>query len=118
MTFSSNQALLYTVQLEETEDLAKVDCVYGEMTSHKQEIRGVVMSSTDRLFATNSFDSVKIWQVDLAPQNHTGYQIECKSSLDEMNVMTMAMLPGDKYLVLGTREGILSLYELGSNSII
>jgi len=35
-----------------------------------------------------------------------------------MNVLSMAMLPGDKYLVLGTREGILSLYELGSNSII
>jgi U3 small nucleolar RNA-associated protein 12 len=30
----------------------------------------------------------------------------------------MAMLPGNKYLVLGTKEGQMCLYELGSNSII
>ena len=80
------------------------------------DIRGVVMSATDNLFATNSFDSVKVWNVDLAAGE--GLQIECKQTLDETNVMSMAMLPGNKYIVLGTKEGGIMLYELGSNSVI
>ena len=32
--------------------------------------------------------------------------------------MSMAVLPGNKYIVLGTKEGQLMLYELGSNTII
>ena len=67
VTFASNQALQYTVQMESTEstEVAKVECVYGELPSHKMEIRGVTMSTIDNYFATNSFDSVKVWNVDL-----------------------------------------------------
>jgi len=49
----------------ESTEVAKVECVYGELPSHKMEIRGVTMSTTDNYFATNSFDSVKVWNVDL-----------------------------------------------------
>ena len=38
---------------------------FGDLTSHRQPVRGVAMSANDSLFATNSFDSVKVWQVDL-----------------------------------------------------
>ena len=38
---------------------------FGEITSHKQPVRGVSMAANDSIFATNSFDSVKVWQVDL-----------------------------------------------------
>lgn len=47
-----------------------------------------------------------------------GLQVECKQSVEEVNVLSMAILPGDKFIVLGTKEGLLSLYDLASNSVI
>ena len=108
VTFASNQALQYAVQMEagEASEVAKVECVYGELPSHKMEVRGVAMSATDNYFATNSFDSVKVWNVDLhTAQSGNGLNIECKQSLEEPNVLSMAILPGNKYLCLGTKDG-------------
>ena len=69
-------------------------------------MRGVVISTNDQMFATNSFDSVKVWTVDLyryAQRN--SLQISAKLSLDEPNVVSMAILPGNKYMILGTKLG-------------
>lgn len=69
-------------------------------------MRGVVISTNDQMFATNSFDSVKVWTVDLyryAKRN--SLQISAKLSLDEPNVVSMAILPGNKYMILGTKLG-------------
>ena len=38
---------------------------FGQIECHRQGVRGVVVSANDQLFATNSFDSVKVWSVDL-----------------------------------------------------
>ena len=61
---------------KDAEKVAKAECTFGEMTSHKLDVRGVTMSATDNLFATNSFDCVKVWSVDLA--SGEGLQIDCK----------------------------------------
>jgi hypothetical protein len=38
-------------------------------------IRGVILSPNDQIFATNSFDSVKVWSVDL-------FQYQQKNTID------------------------------------
>jgi len=38
---------------------------YGQLDCHKQPVRGVTVAANDGIFATNSFDSVKVWSVDL-----------------------------------------------------
>ena len=82
-------------------------------------IRGVTMSANDQLFATNSFDSVKVWSCDLFQYSQkNNIEIQCKQSLDEANVLSMAILPGNRYIVLGTKDGQVLLYELNSNSVI
>ena len=64
------------------------------------------MAANDSLFATNSFDSVKVWQVDLQQYSKTNkIDVQCKSSIEEQNVLSMAILPGQKLVVLGTKEG-------------
>ena len=77
------------------------------------------MSANDSLFATNSFDSVKVWQVDLQQYSKTNkIDVHCKSSIDEQNILSMAILPGNKLIVLGTKEGQLMLYDLAQNTIV
>ena len=64
------------------------------------------MASNDQVFATNSFDSVKVWTVDLYRYSQkNSLQIQAKLSLEEPNVLSMAILPGNKYMVLGTKTG-------------
>lgn len=65
-TFHSNTAIEYEVDLK----AGKVDpysqkTEFGQLTSHRTPIRGVAISANDQLFATNSFDSVKVWSCDL-----------------------------------------------------
>lgn len=40
--------------------------IFGELESHKQAIRNVVISENDGLLATSSFDSVKLWAIDFS----------------------------------------------------
>lgn len=71
------------------------------------------------MFATSSFDSVKVWSVDLyryAQQN--SLQIQPKLNLDEAGILSMAILPGNKYMVLGTKSGQLMLWQLHSDQIV
>jgi len=42
------------------------------MQSHELAIRGVSISPNDGLFATHSFDSIKVWTVDLFAANQKG----------------------------------------------
>ena len=104
------------------EEKQSVTSILGEMSGHRLPIRGVQLSANDHLFATNSFDSVKVWTVDLflnsLDQNASPLTIRCKQSLDEPNILSMTILPGNKLIVLGTKSGELLLYELSTNNII
>lgn len=114
VSFHGNMAALYSLNTakqdedeeEEKKQQFKVKQTYGELECHKQGVRGVAVAPNDQVFATNSFDSVKVWSVDLfmyAQRNNL--QIQAKQSLEEQNVLSMAILPGNKYMVLGTKEG-------------
>lgn len=59
--FHSNQVVMYKVE----EEAQSMHTVFGDLSSHKLPIRSVQMSANDHLFATSSFDSVKVWTVDL-----------------------------------------------------
>jgi hypothetical protein len=42
-------------------------------------VRGVAISPNDAMFATHSFDSLKVWSVDLFQSNQKGeLTIECR----------------------------------------
>jgi U3 small nucleolar RNA-associated protein 12 len=126
VAFHSNTAFEYKIDLVQSKEegvdastVAKVKTSFGQMTSHRMPIRGVALSANDSIFATNSFDSVKVWSVDLFMYSQkNSLQLQCKQSIDEPSILSMAILPGNKYIVLGTKEGQLLLYELNSNSIV
>ena len=91
--------------------------VYGEIESHKLPIRGVQMSENDGILATYSFDSVKVWKIDFMAQQEQ-LKLSCSHSFDQQNVLSLVILPGNKYVVMGTKEGSILLYDLQSNDLI
>jgi len=119
VAFHSNVIMQYKVEVSKESQSSQVLSQYGELSSHKTPIRGISMAPNDQLFATNSFDSVKVWSVDLFMYSKkNSLDIRAKQSLEEPNVLSLCILPGNKYIVCGTKEGQLLLYDLNTNAII
>lgn len=61
--------------------------------------------------ATYSFDTVNVWQIDFAANAKT-LDVKFKQSINQINVLSLLILPGNKYIVMGTKEGDLMLFDL------
>lgn len=70
VSFHGNSVALYSISMKQDEEEEEkkqfsLKQTYGDLECHKQGVRGVAVSPNDQVFATNSFDSVKVWSVDL-----------------------------------------------------
>ena len=61
--------------------------------------------------ATSSFDSVKLWHIDFNSHSEE-LKMRCSQSIDEKNVTAVLIIPGNKFVVLGTKTGMLMLYDI------
>ena len=62
--------------------------------------------------ATYSFDSVNVYQIDFNASTKN-LLTSFKANIDSvLNVLTMLILPGNRFLLMGTKEGELVLYDL------
>eukprot|EP01022_Parablepharisma_sp_SALTPOND_P019786 TRINITY_DN3426_c2_g1_i1.p1 TRINITY_DN3426_c2_g1~~TRINITY_DN3426_c2_g1_i1.p1 ORF type:complete len:964 (-),score=102.02 TRINITY_DN3426_c2_g1_i1:3822-6713(-) len=73
---------------------------------HKTPIRTCLVSSNDQFLLTASTEAVKVWNVN---------SLECTKTLPMENVVCGTFLPGDKYAVLGSKEGY--IYIIDTNSL-
>ena len=73
---------------------------------HQTPIRVCISSTNDQLLLTASTESVKIWNIS---------SLECTKNLVLENIVCGTFLPGDKYAVLGSKEGY--IYILDANSL-
>ncbi|EXJ90989.1 hypothetical protein A1O1_04096 [Capronia coronata CBS 617.96] len=80
-----------------------------DMPGHRTDIRCVALSSDDRMLATASHGSLKIW--------NTRTQ-SCLRTLDCGYALCMAFLPGDKIVVVGTREGTLEVFDIAASTLL
>ena len=72
---------------------------------HRSDIRCLALSWDDQLLASASNSCVKVWR----PQ--TG---ACLSSIDSGYGLSLMFVPGNNYLVLGTKEGTLEVFDVGA----
>lgn len=80
-----------------------------DMPGHRSDIRCIALSSDDRMLATASHGSLKIW--------NTRTQ-SCLRTLDCGYALCMTFLPGDKIIVIGTREGTLEVFDIAASSLL
>ena len=80
-------------------------------------MRGVALSQNDYLLATFSFDCVNLWQIDFSALNNS-MNIAFKASIDIVNVLSVLIMPGNKYIVMATKEGWIVMYDINEATVI
>jgi U3 small nucleolar RNA-associated protein 12 len=113
---TNNQVELYNVSVqdkakkskaEEATDYSRSFAV--DLPGHRTDVRSLALSSDDRMLATASSGSLKIWNV------RTG---SCLRTLECGYALCCSFLPGDKVVIIGNKAGELELFDIASSTLI
>ncbi|RYO93465.1 hypothetical protein DL766_004782 [Monosporascus sp. MC13-8B] len=109
---TNNQLELYNIPLKEKSGKSKqgdipdyTRALAVELPGHRADIRSLALSSDDRMLASASNGSLKIWNV----RTQT-----CIRTFDCGYALCCAFLPGDKVVVVGTKSGEIELFDVAS----
>jgi U3 small nucleolar RNA-associated protein 12 len=80
-----------------------------DMPGHRTDIRCLALSSDDRMLASASHGSLKIWNVRTK---------SCIRTLDCGYALCATFLPGNKIVVVGTRDGSLEIFDIASSTLL
>lgn len=111
----NNQVEIYTVAaIDRVKLKAGVQPEYArslsvDMPGHRSDVRCLALSSDDRMLASASHGSLKIWNVQTQ---------SCIRTLDCGYALCASYLPGDKVVVLGTKEGTIEMYDIASSVLL
>jgi U3 small nucleolar RNA-associated protein 12 len=116
---NKNQVLKVRFDMKKEDNQFKQQLSIGKTFGcHSGPVRGVVVSQNDYMMATYSFDSVMVWQIDFSFSTGTLTTV-LKAQIDTvLNVLSLLILPGNRYLVMGTKEGEVVLYDLQEAQVI
>jgi len=74
-----------------------------EKLGHRTAVRAMAISSDDSMILTGSGECIKVW---------TSYDFQCIRTFESGWITSALFLPGDKYFVVGDKEGNLSVYDI------
>lgn len=80
-----------------------------ELAGHRADIRALSISSDERMVASASNGSLKVWNV----RTHN-----CIRTFECGYALCASFLPGDALIVVGTKAGEIELYDVASSSLI
>lgn len=113
---SNNQLELFDVTLSEARKKSKgseppeYSRVFSVDTpGHRADIRCLALSSDDRMLASACHGSLKIWNVKTQ---------SCLRTLECGYALCATFLPGDKIVVIGTREGTLEVFDIAASNLL
>ncbi|KAI1324981.1 WD domain-containing protein [Xylariaceae sp. FL0255] len=113
---TNNQLELFNVTAKQKSSKSKEEDVPDyekalsvELPGHRADIRSLALSSDDRLLASASNGSLKIWSM---LTQKCGKTLECGYAL------CCAFLPGDKLVVIGTKSGEIELFEVSTGTLL
>ncbi|KAH8733107.1 WD40-repeat-containing domain protein [Phaeosphaeriaceae sp. PMI808] len=92
---------------EEAPDYSRTLSV--ELAGHRNDVRALALSSDDRMLASASSGGLKIWNVRTK---------NCLRTLECGYALCCAFLPGDKIVVVGTKDGDIELYDIAASSLL
>ena len=113
---ANNQIELWSIPLKAKTNPAKSDehpeydrPFSVDLPGHRTDVRSLALSSDDRMVASASNGTLKVWNVRTQTCIRT---LECGYAL------CGAFLPGDKIFVVGNRNGELELFDISSSALI
>ncbi|KAI9745193.1 MAG: hypothetical protein M1818_001471 [Claussenomyces sp. TS43310] len=96
-----------TAKSEEIPDYTRIFSV--DQPGHRTDIRALALSSDDRMLASCSNGSLKVWNVRTR---------SCVRTFDCGYALCCSFLPGDKIAVVGTKTGDLELFDVASAAML
>jgi len=113
---TNNQIEYYTAPVKEKSDRKSKDdapdytrALSVELPGHRTDIRALSLSSDDKMLASASNGTLKIWNVKTQ---------SCIRTFDCGYALCCSFLPGDKVVVVGTKSGELQLFDVASASLL
>ncbi|KAJ0421924.1 hypothetical protein BJY00DRAFT_101442 [Aspergillus carlsbadensis] len=111
---TNNQVEAYSVAMHNKKSKSEDELDYNrtlaiDLPGHRTDIRSVALSSDDRMLASASNGSLKIWNVKTQNPLRT---LDCGYAL------CSAFLPGDKIVVVGNKNGELEVFDIASSTLL
>ena len=113
---TNNELELYSIVTKKEDKKTKSDeppeyvrTFSVDMPGHRTDVRSLALSSDDRMLASASNGSLKIWNVRTQ---------SCIRTLDCGYALCSSFLPGDKIVVVGNRNGELEIFDIASSTLI
>ena len=112
---TNNQLELYDIsprpkEVSKSTEPPEYNRTFGvDAPGHRTDVRSLALSSDDRMLASASNGTLKIWNV----RTQT-----CLRTLECGYALCSAFLPGDRIVVVGNRNGELELFDIASSTLI
>ena len=111
---ANNQLEVYSVATANKKNKDEEDSDYNrslavDIPGHRTDIRSIALSSDDRMLASASNGSLKVWNVKTQ---------SCLRTLDCGYSLCSSFLPGDKIVVVGNKNGELEVFDIASSTLL
>ncbi|KAI8820199.1 WD40-repeat-containing domain protein [Fimicolochytrium jonesii] len=105
---SNNSAEVHAVEFENKEQPTRL--VSGiDIPGHRSDVRTLALAPDDELLLTGSSDMIKIWNV---------YSRQCLKTIESGYALCCEFLPGNNFVIIGTKTGELQLFDLARSAMI
>ncbi|KAJ3168666.1 hypothetical protein HDU88_001559 [Geranomyces variabilis] len=105
---SNNSVEVHTVEFDKKEEATRMVSSI-DLPGHRSDVRTLALSTDDELLVTGSSDLVKIWNI---------YSRQCLKTLASGYALCCEFLPGNAFVVVGTKAGELQLFDLARSAMI
>ncbi|XAR69159.1 hypothetical protein NMG60_11000645 [Bertholletia excelsa] len=104
LSLNNNLFEIYSIESSSTTKTVAI-----ELQGHRSDVRSVTLSSDDSLLMSTSHSAVKIWNPS------TG---SCLRTIDSGYGLCGLFVPGNKYVVVGTKSGTLEIIDVRSGTCV
>ncbi|CAL4083170.1 unnamed protein product, partial [Meganyctiphanes norvegica] len=99
---------------EKSQDFEKKKGLHNQLNKidlpgHRNEVRAVAFNSLGDQVISASGDSVKVWHRS---------DSQCVSTMACDYALSLLIVPGDRHALIGTRSGLLQLFDISSGAIL
>ncbi|TFK76009.1 WD-repeat-containing protein [Pluteus cervinus] len=111
-SLATNALEVYTIPppSKSKESLPEASRLYSvDIPGHRTDVRALSLSSDDRVLASASNGSLKLWNLKTAA---------CIRTMDCSYAICSTFLPGDRHLAVGTKSGEILVYDLSSSALV
>lgn len=104
--FATNSIEEWEINLEKTEEEPE-RCASVDLPGHRSEVKVAAVSSDSRLILSASSESIKIWNSESG---------SCIRTLECENVLCAQFIQANEYVLAGTKDGTIRIFELSTGS--